>query len=192
MLYRIIKGAFSADLVSEVERRAEQLPASSGATVEHDEVSTRQCEVRWFKHGTKDFAWLEKEVFKFLEQAGAVDPKASVMENIQHTVYGPGHFHDWHIDAYQRPYNLYDLPLGNRFIGTKRKVSLSILLNDASEFEGGPFEVSMFSNGRNTVGTAMTDFSQMGDAAVFNSGVCHRVAPVITGVRRSLVVWICG
>jgi PKHD-type hydroxylase len=192
MLYQVIKGAFGQDLVAEVERRASKLQAYSGATVEHDEANTRQCELRWFRHGEDDFAWLEKEVFKFLEQAGAVDPMASVMEDIQHTVYGPGNFHDWHIDAYRRPYNLYDLPLGNRFIGTKRKVSLSILLNDASEFEGGTFEITMFPNGRNTVGTAMTDFSQAGDAAVFDSSLCHRVAPVTSGVRRSLVVWICG
>jgi predicted 2-oxoglutarate/Fe(II)-dependent dioxygenase YbiX len=50
----------------------------------------------------------------------------------------------------------------------------------------------MFPNGTNTVGTPLDDFSKAGDMAIFDSKLCHRVAPVETGLRKSLVSWICA
>lgn len=192
MLYRVLKGAFGPEFLAEIERRAEHLPAKAGATVELDPADIRQCELRWFSHGTKEFEWIEGEMFDFLARYDVMDRSRAVLEDVQYTVYRAGGVHQWHIDAYQRPYNQYDTPLGDRFIGKKRLVSLSVLLNDASEWEGGAFEISMFYNGSNTVGTALADFTQAGDAAIFPSGLCHRVAPVTGGVRRSLVGWFCG
>ncbi len=192
MFHRVIKHAFDAGFVAEVERVARPLETMAGGVVEDSPYDTRQCELRWIRNGTPDFARLEKRILALLGREGVIDPKLCVTEDLQHTAYGPGAFHSWHIDAYRRPYNLYDTPLGRRFIGKTRKVSLSVLLNDASEFEGGTFEVSLFPNGRNTVGTALADFSEAGDVAVFDSALCHRVAPVTKGLRRSLVAWVCG
>ncbi|MFM2128731.1 MAG: Synechococcus phage [Pseudomonadota bacterium] len=192
MQYRVIKHAFNRTFVADVEKIAATFPMEPGAVLEKTEYSTRDCELRWIRHGSPGYALLEKIFFGVLAHEKLLDPKLCVLEDLQHTVYGPGAFHDWHVDSYKRSYNQFDSRGDKRFIGRKRKVSMSVLLNDASEFEGGAFEISMFPNGRNTVGTALTEFSEAGDLAIFDSNLCHRVAPVTGGVRRSLVAWICA
>ncbi len=192
MLYRAIKAAFSAYEIAEIHSRAATLAPVQGATVEHDEYQSRDCELRWFEVNTAHFEWLEKKLNEILRKNEIIDPKLTAMEDIQYTIYGPGNFHSWHIDAYRRAYNQFDTVLGNRFIGKKRKISLSLLLNDATEFDGGTFEISLFPNGPNTVGTVVEDFSTAGDIAIFDSSLCHRVAPVTRGVRKSLVAWVCA
>lgn len=192
MQYRVVKHAFNQNFVADVERIAASFPMEPGAVLEKTAYSTRNCELRWIRFGSPGFSLLEKIFFGVLAHEKLLDPKVCVLEDLQHTVYGPGHFHDWHVDVYGRAYNQYDSKGDKRFIGRKRKVSMSVLLNDAREFEGGTFEISMFPNGRNTVGTPLTEFSEAGDLAIFDSALCHRVAPVTKGVRRSLVAWICS
>lgn len=193
MLCRVLKGAFGEAFLAKVERLAHEFPAEDAGVVEDADYSTRQAEVRWMRHGTAAFAYVERELFGFVQRENLIEPAICALENIQYTVYRPGCFHDWHIDAYKRSYNQYDRALGARFLGKKRKLSLSVLLNDAGkDYQGGAFEVSMFPNGRNTVGTALGDFTAAGDIAIFDSALCHRVAPVTLGERRSLVGWICA
>jgi hypothetical protein len=192
MLYRVVKGAFDADFLARVERFAARLPRQSAGVVEDADYSTRQAEVIWLQHGTPAFAFVERELFALVRKERLIDPNVCALENLQYTVYHPGGFHDWHIDAYKRAYNVYDTALGKRFVGKKRTLSLSILLNDAREFGGGGFEISMFPNGRNTIGTRLDDFTEAGDLAIFDSALCHRVAPMTRGERRSLVGWICS
>jgi PKHD-type hydroxylase len=192
MLYKVIKAAFSADEIAEIHTRAATIPPVQGATVEHDEYRSRDCELRWFEVGTAHFVWLEKKLNDILRKNEIINPKLTAMEDIQYTVYGPGNFHSWHIDAYRRAYNQFDTVLGKQFVGKKREVSLSLLLNNATEFEGGAFEISLFPNGPNTVGTKVENFSVAGDIAIFDSALSHRVAPVTRGVRKSLVAWVCA
>ena len=64
-----------------------------------------------------------------------------------------------------------------------RKISMTLLLNHPSEFEGGDLE--LMSPGK---------FKKLeqGHATCFASFINHRVAPVTRGVRQSLVVWFGG
>ncbi len=81
-------------------------------------------------------------------------------------------FYDWHMDA-SMPEN-----------GIQRKLSVSILLSDPSEFEGGELQ---FKN--------MEDrkiLTKQGSIVVFPSFVEHRVTPVTKGVRYSAVAWASG
>ncbi len=84
-----------------------------------------------------------------------------------------GHY-DWHIDA---------ISSGG---SVPRKLSLSILLSDPSEFEGGEFQVKTNTDVVQTLETIK------GRAWFFPSYTLHRVAPVTKGVRRSLVLWVGG
>jgi PKHD-type hydroxylase len=90
------------------------------------------------------------------------------MEALQYTVYGPADKFDWHID------------LGPDSISA-RKLSVSVLLNDPAEYEGGKLE---FLNVPRS-GEALP----AGSAVFFPSYMTHRVAPMTRGVRRSLVAW---
>ncbi|MBT3792596.1 MAG: 2OG-Fe(II) oxygenase [Rhodospirillales bacterium] len=192
MLYQVLKGAFDQPFIDMVETIVADIPAQKGATVEEDDYSTRDCDLHWIDYGTKGFDLIHPHIKEALKQIGEVDPGTWEYENIQYTAYGQKGFHDWHIDTFRRSYNRYDLPLGKRFVGKSRKLSVSILLNGRDEFTGGNFEISMFPNGTNTVGTPLDDFSKAGDMAIFDSKLCHRVAPVETGLRKSLVSWICA
>lgn len=192
MLYRVIKAAFGRDFIGEIEKIVADLPTEKGATVENDDYSTRQCDLRWIKHGMPGFAYAEDRIFGALRAAEVDAPSGLALENLQYTAYGPNGFHNWHIDAYRRAYNKYDLSLDSQFRGKKRVLSVSILLNSTEEFAGGAFEISLFPNGRNTVGSPVEDMCDAGDMTVFDSGLCHRVAPVQGGLRKSLVAWICA
>ncbi|ARN74893.1 2OG-Fe(II) oxygenase [Oceanicoccus sagamiensis] len=67
----------------------------------------------------------------------------------------------------------------------QRKISISIPLNDPSEYEGGNLEF-------NINGDSISLPQKMGAAIVFPSFILHRVTPVTKGRRYSLVAWIKG
>lgn len=84
-----------------------------------------------------------------------------------------GHY-DWHTDATAKDRS------------SPRKLSIALMLSDASEFEGGEFQVRISSDEPLTLET------KRGRAWFFPSYVMHRVKPVTKGVRRSLVLWVGG
>jgi len=96
-----------------------------------------------------------------------------VTENAQFTEYPEGGFYDWHMDC--------DVNMSHE--PPVRKISMTLLLNDPKEFEGGELEV--MAPGK------YADMKQ-GHAIIFASFLNHRVNPVKRGVRQSLVVWFGG
>ncbi len=94
-------------------------------------------------------------------------------ERLQFSAYRPGEYYDWHMD------------LGARGAFALRKLSVSVQLNDPSEYEGGDIEVS--------IGTATSRANRaLGTVILFPGYAMHRVLPVTRGVRYSLVAWIVG
>ena len=96
-----------------------------------------------------------------------------ITEPAQFTEYPQGGFYDWHMDC---DTNMAHEP-------PVRKISMTLLLNDPSEFEGGDLELM-----------APGKFAELkqGHAIIFASFLNHRVNPVTRGVRQSLVVWFGG
>jgi len=95
-------------------------------------------------------------------------------EPAQFTEYPKGGFYDWHMDAEANCQ--YEPPV--------RKISMTILLSNPSEFEGGDLEFM-------TEGNKPPSLIQ-GQAIFFCSMIRHRVAKVKKGIRRSLVMWFGG
>ena len=95
-------------------------------------------------------------------------------EPAQFTEYPKGGFYGWHMDS---DTNFTHEP-------TVRKISMTLLLSDPSEFKGG--ELEFMDKGRRA------DNLKQGQAIFFASFLRHRVAPVKKGVRRSLVMWFGG
>jgi PKHD-type hydroxylase len=95
-----------------------------------------------------------------------------ITEQAQVSEYSKGQFYHWHTD------NSIDMVTEPPV----RKLSMTLLLNDPSEFEGGNLEIA---------GKNMSHMKQ-GHAAIFASFLQHRVTPVTKGVRKSLVVWFGG
>ena len=114
---------------------------------------------------------------------------------IQYGVYSKGGFYDWHIDAYDAPIiwlsskkqNTSNRTSGNLF---NRKISLSIFLNDPDEYEGGELDIET----KGPLDDTRYDTFKLpkGSIVVFPSNKWHRVRPVTSGIRKSLVAWISG
>jgi len=96
-----------------------------------------------------------------------------ITEQAQFTEYPEGGFYDWHMDC--DTVMQHEPPV--------RKISMTLLLNDPSEFEGGDLELT---------GPGKIAELKQGHAILFASFLTHRVAPVTRGVRQSLVVWFGG
>ena len=97
-----------------------------------------------------------------------------ITEQAQFTEYPKGGFYDWHMDA----------DITGRYEPPVRKISMTILLSNQSEFEGGNLEFMAEGNRPPSL--------IQGQAIFFNSMLRHRVAKVKRGVRRSLVMWFGG
>jgi PKHD-type hydroxylase len=82
-----------------------------------------------------------------------------------------GHY-DWHVDV---------VPPKD---GVQRKLSISILLSDPSDFEGGELQFKGIEDRK--------ILTKQGSIVVFPSFVEHRVTPVTKGVRYSAVTWASG
>jgi len=117
-----------------------------------------------------------QELNRFIQQAnlnhfGFDDVR--ITEQAQFTEYPEGGFYDWHMDC--------DVVMKHE--PPVRKISMTLLLNDPSEFEGGDLEL-----------TAPGKYAPLkqGHAICFASFLNHRVNKVTRGVRQSLVVWFGG
>lgn len=94
-------------------------------------------------------------------------------ENFQYTIYHgtEGGHYDWHVDQ--------------GALHVQRKLSLSLQLSDSSQYEGCDLQ---FYAG-NKIETAPRE---RGTVIAFPSYVLHRVTPVVSGTRKSLVAWVTG
>lgn len=92
--------------------------------------------------------------------------------HLQLAEYGIGNFFGWHMDA------------GNKN-NSNRKLSITVQLSDINEYEGGDLQ---FYRGNEIVNAP----KNKGTAIIFPSFVLHRVQPVTSGSRMSVVGWIAG
>jgi len=96
-----------------------------------------------------------------------------IREEAQITEYIKGGFYAWHTDT---AVDMDSEP-------PVRKLSMTLLLNDPSEFEGGELQIAGVNNQK---------IMKQGHATIFASFLQHRITPVTRGVRRSLVMWFGG
>jgi PKHD-type hydroxylase len=67
-----------------------------------------------------------------------------------------------------------------------RKLSVSVLLSDPKDFKGGEFVI--YNGGKEP----LKPLKEQGSVIVFDSRDFHKVEPVTSGVRYSLVMWATG
>ena len=97
-----------------------------------------------------------------------------ITEAGQFTEYPKGGFYDWHMDS----------EVDCKFEPPVRKISMTILLSNPNEFEGGDLEFMI-------KGNKLPQLIQ-GQAVFFCSLIRHRVNKIKKGIRRSLVMWFGG
>ena len=168
--------AFSSDECSQVIELAhkyKEITAELGPDAGHLDKSARDSRIRWiYPEDTSE--WLFKKLEEMIVQANDQNWKFNLhafYESIQYTVYDPGSAgYSYHYD------------IGNT-IQSQRKVSVTVNLND--DFEGGELQLRVGAE-------PVTVKPEKGKVVVFPSYMLHRVLPVKSGTRRSLVLWVGG
>ena len=90
--------------------------------------------------------------------------------------------YDWHLDIGKNETSV-------------RKISAIIQLSDEQDYEGGDLKFNLrgldSSNG-DTVMSPPPEFKQQGSLVIFPSFLWHKVEPITSGKRYSLVMWTLG
>ena len=153
-----------------------------------DVSKKRKSNVVWM-----DDPWIYKEIHPFIHAANqnaGWNFQWDFSESCQFTKYKLNQFYDWHCDSWNKPY---DKPNEPNSHGKIRKLSVTVSLSDETEYEGGDFEFDMRNtyNGSNEP-YVCNEIKPKGSIVVFPSFVWHRVKPVTSGTRYSLVIWNLG
>lgn len=138
----------------------------------------RRSEIRWVNAAQspdiKNILWSYVE----LANRNAFGFDVNFLNDIQFTTYqsSTNDKYDWHIDTFWANPTTYD-----------RKLSIIIQLSDPSEYTGGNFEFDPQYEQPNAAA-----LKKKGTVLVFPSFLSHRVTPVTSGTRKSLVAWAEG
>jgi len=148
--------------------------ATIGGNAKHIvDLKTRRTDLIW-QDPMQPMGCIARAYMDQANQAAGWGYSFNSQENTQFGRYkstDEGHY-DWHMDA-GPPQN-----------GIQRKLSISILLSDPSDFEGGELQFK-----------GMEDqkiLTKQGSIVVFPSFIEHKVTPVTKGVRYSAVTWASG
>lgn len=163
----------------------------------------RNSDITWFDEAsaqTPEDTELIKEVYGSMD-----DILSNVMDEhglninikerqpFQYTNYRKGQYYDWHRDSREKPYET------TEFTGLIRKLSMTVLLNDPQEYEGGNFQLeTQWVNGPQESWDRIVTFDPwqydigQGTVILFWAHMYHRVMPVMKGTRKSLVCWYLG
>lgn len=106
-------------------------------------------------------------------------------DKFQYTVYDYSNqgMYEWHMDTI-----IGDGFLDGMWDASTRKLTLIMLLNEPSEdFTGGEFQINLQSE-KDPLNIDM----KKGKIIAFPSFMIHRVKPVLSGIRKSIVIWVEG
>ena len=137
-----------------------------------DNSNFRIAEVSSIEYNS-DSEWIYERLIELVEKANQhfkfdLD---SIVEEPQFIEYKPGAHIDWHMD--RNP------------ISAIRKLNLSIQLSHPNDYKGGDL---LFNRG-DRIFTMSRD---RGFISFFPSFALHKVSPVTSGVRNSIICWITG
>ena len=165
------------DFCSHIEQTYHSQDASVGFKDEAEKTSYRESKVRWIDVN-KEKSMVET-LWSYVNRANrdSFDVDVRYLNEVQYTTYygtNKGHY-DWHHDVDFRNNQPYH-----------RKLSVTVQLSDASEYEGGDFEFD------GDIDQLPPEHKEKGTVLVFPSFYRHRVKPVTKGTRKSLVAWFEG
>ena len=174
--YNHAKG-FSNDEVDKIFSYADEdlIKTKDGSTFSGSDHKLRKCEVGWIPHN-QEFHWMYERLGALVAEANNTMWNfnlAGMAEQIQYAVYPPdgGHY-SWHMDTGPGKFS-------------RRKISITVQLCHSNEYEGGDRQIKIGNGEKNLPrGKGMT--------VIFPSYLLHRVTPLTSGYRKSLVLWVTG
>lgn len=146
----------------------------------------RKCDVRLLTPNLKPYDGVFRSLMEFTKSQISkfdVDIDYKIDGPIQHITYLPGHGVGWHDDTLNIAAAMSQPGFGD--LKRDRKLSLTVMLSDPSEYTGGEF---MFD--KNTHLDQRVEGK--GTVALFTSHTPHMVTEITSGVRNILFIFITG
>jgi PKHD-type hydroxylase len=140
--------------------------------------------------------WVYKEIQPYVHQANQSagwNFNWDWSESCQFTKYKKGQYYDWHCDSLDQVYFNRENPQ-DPTNGKIRKLSVTVTLSDPKDYKGGELEFDFRNLNPNKPRKPVKckEILPKGSLVVFPSFVWHRVCPVKSGERNSLVIWNLG
>ena len=169
------------DEIIRIGRNEKVLNATIG-TQDEDDTLYRKSNISWIPFA--DALPIYQIITKWMEVTNnnyfGFD-NMQLSEQGQYAEYKKGGFYNWHMDS--------NVEMSS--MQTVRKISMTLLLSDPSDFSGG--ELVLFNGGKLDDANEGAKFElKRGHAIFFASFLLHKVNPVIGGNRKSLVMWFGG
>jgi PKHD-type hydroxylase len=174
--YYWFNGGLTSEEVDKIVEDAKEYPFVKALVVDEENTDKfRKSNIKWLPFDSK-WDWVIDKIMSQVVEANDTIWKFdlnSVIDNIQYTEYeGNGGHYDWHLD------------IGPGSI-SHRKISIVIQLSEPDEYVGGDLEIM--------TGSDHTKIPRgKGNVIIFPSFLLHRVVPLISGNRKSLVLWVGG
>ena len=173
-LYQVWSSSLTVNQMDTIVKTALCQPEHNATTFTSANVraDVRISSIRWLSD-----QWITNLLWSYVRKANqeAFDVDVHNKAEIQFTEYlaSQGGHYDWHQDVDW-----------NGQSNNDRKLSVTVQLSETTDYKGGNFEFDEV--------TTNADFRSKGTVLVFPSYLRHRVLPVISGTRRSLVAWFFG
>lgn len=175
------EAGLSSDIVDSIVLQAETYsvaPVGLGFAGESSNDDYRSSTIKWVDPDIS--ADITKQLWYFINEANrnAFNFDISYLRDIQYTTYesSTGDKYDWHQDTFWANPSMFD-----------RKLSIVIQLSDPESYDGGNFEFDSQYENPNPIA-----LKKKGTVLVFPSFLTHRVTPLLSGTRKSLVAWAEG
>jgi|TARA_R110000796_G_scaffold110014_1_gene221511 PKHD-type hydroxylase len=199
--YWYFKSVIPERICDDIVRYGNQMQDQLGVTGEFREKplnkknikdlkKTRHSNIVWMSD-----QWIYKEIQPYIHNANRNSEwnfDWDFSETCQFTKYKKGQYYDWHNDSWNTPYKTEDI--NNPKNGKIRKLSVTVSLSDPKNYKGGELEFNTRNNHPNSKPNILTckEILPKGSLVVFPSFVWHRICPIKSGERNSLVVWNLG
>ena len=176
--YYYFVNAFTPEEIITIREIGDAAPKQTATVVGDDGSESaseyRKSEIAWLGENPETY-WIYEKIADYAKTANKEMWNFDIWDyydGLQYTTYfDDGGHYDWHAD------------LGPGI--SNRKLSVVLQLSDPSEYEGGDLQM-------NPGGNILTVEKGVGTICFFPSFLLHRVIPVTSGVRKSLVTWLCG
>jgi PKHD-type hydroxylase len=174
--WQLWRAALDAETCSAIVKDLLNYPVENGTVFKENVPSEyRKSKIRW----VNDNQQIKSLLWSYIQEANrnAFGVDVTDVCNIQFTEYNASYKgrYDWHhdIDWTQNK-------------GFDRKLSIVVQLTDGNSYEGGNLEFDEVQNPHTF------QLRKQGTVIVFPSYLRHRVTPVTSGIRHSLVAWFEG
>ena len=167
--------SFNAQSINTVRQALSHNLKFTKGELHSSQRSTRSSEVAWVRD--PNLLSMLLRMSRQVNRNAHWNLKIDGIEPVQLGIYGEGDFYDWHVDQHPKPVR-----------GTIRKISMSLFLND--DYEGGEFDLEIY---RPDADARYKTFKLKPWSAIFFQGdQWHRVRPITSGLRKSIVAWFYG